>query len=262
MSRRTEQALILQRVPYGESSLVVRALTRNDGPVHLLARGAHRAKSAFAWTLDLFDELELTYRKPRGGGLATLEKGTVLLRRAALPKNLAAYKAALCGLELCDMVARPGVNEHKLYEFLSQLLGDLNQSGAEAPDDALLARFEAQLLGDLGLFPATNNCAECAGDAPAYLAQEDEAGPRVPFSAEAGGRLCETCALAAKKAGRKVGTLPHRNLAGLERALGGEIHQDRKLAQAVHAIAARFLDFHLGVLPRTHRQFASPAAHR
>ena len=73
MNRHTERALILQRVPYGESSLVVGLLTQHQGPVRLLARGAHRAKSAFAWTLDLFDELQLTYRPRKGDGLGSLE---------------------------------------------------------------------------------------------------------------------------------------------------------------------------------------------
>lgn len=262
MSRHTERALVLQRVPYGETSLVVRLLTQNEGPVRLLARGAHRARSAFAWTLDLFDELQLTYRARSGDGLGSLEKGTVLRRRPNIPKNLLAYRSALCGLELCDLVARPGEREARLYQILSELLDALDQPEGESLENGLLARFEAQLLEDLGLFPATQGCAECGGKAPAYLSPRDERGPHAPFSAEAGGRLCEACALAAKQAGRKVGTLPHSDLTGLHQALGGAVHRDQELAAAVHAIAARFLDYHLGVLPRTHRQFAPSTAPR
>lgn len=262
MSRHTEQALILHRVPYGESSLVVRALTRRDGPVRLLAKGAHRSKSAFAWSLDLMDELELTYRRRPGDGLATLERGVILRRRRQIPTDLAAYQAALCGLELSDLVARPGVNEQPLFLLLTELLDALEDSPGETPRTGCLARFEARLLQDLGLLPAILHCAECSGPAPAYLAPRDSQGPRVPFSAGAGGRLCESCALASKKAGRKVGTLPHRNLAGFKEILGGNIPNDQDLAAAVHAIAAQFLDYHLGVLPRTHRQFAPTTAQR
>ena len=54
-----DNALLLRRFPYGESSLVVHALTRAHGRVALLARGAYRPKSAYCGVLDLFDKHDL-----------------------------------------------------------------------------------------------------------------------------------------------------------------------------------------------------------
>ena len=260
MSRRVRgrgPALVLSRAPYGESSLVVRVLTARHGPQRLLARGAHRAKSAFAWTLDLFDELDLRWSAPEHGGLGNLEAGTVRTRRRRIPADLARYRAALCGLELADLVARPGEEEGPLFASLSALLDALQAAELASPVDGLLAAFEARLLEDLGLMPALEECAVCGGAAPADQPSERRSGPRAPFSAGAGGRLCRACALEARKAGRRVGTLAARDLEALRDAGAGAPPSDPARALAAHEIAARFLDYHLDTLPRTHQRFAS-----
>ena len=50
-----DDALILRRFSFGETSLVVQVLTREHGRVHLIARGAYRPKSRYYAALDLFD---------------------------------------------------------------------------------------------------------------------------------------------------------------------------------------------------------------
>jgi DNA repair protein RecO len=261
MSRRVRasgRALVLARAPYGESSLVVRVLTAEHGPQRLLARGAHRAKSAFAWTLDLFDELELRWSTPQHGGLGNLEAGTVRIRRRRIPADLERYRAALCGLELADLVARPGEDEGALFAGLGALLQALDAEGPlPAPAEGLLATFEARLLADLGLMPALEGCAVCGGTAPADQPSERGSGPRAPFSSGAGGRLCRACALEARNAGRRVGTLAERDLLALQQAGSGQPPADADRAHKAHEIAARFLDYHLDTLPRTHQRFAS-----
>ena len=55
----SDRALLLRRFPYGESSLVVQALTREHGRVHLIAKGVYRPSARFYAALDLFDTLEI-----------------------------------------------------------------------------------------------------------------------------------------------------------------------------------------------------------
>lgn len=250
--RRTQRALVLHRAPFGESSLVVRVLTAEEGAVRLLAKGAHRAKSAFAWTLDLFDELELRFATTAGEGLGTLEAGTVMKRRRNIPTRLPHYEAALCGLELTDVVARPGQHEPGLFEALTELIEALDHTEVTAPPEAHLARFEGELLELLGLAPALLHCASC-GAPPTRGAEQ-----RAPFSAGAGGRLCVPCAHEARKGGRRVGTLSIEALEALHATVGGQLPTSPALASQAHEIAARFLDFHLDSRPRTHERFHAP----
>lgn len=201
-TRRVDRALLLGRFPFGESSLVAHAFTREHGRVHLLAKGAYRATSRFAWTLDLFDELELTWSERRGSPLALLAAGTVTRRRRCIPADLTRYRAALAGLELADLCTQERQPEPGLFDLTGAFLERLD-AGAPAPRLELCA-FDLRALDRLGLAPALLGCARCGRAAPP-LSQERH---QVVFSAAAGGRLCSDCATEARTTGLRVGTLP------------------------------------------------------
>ena len=259
MSRRVRasgRALVLARAPYGESSLVVRVLTAEHGPQRLLARGAHRAKSAFAWTLDLFDELELRWSTPQHGGLGNLEAGTVRIRRRRIPADLERYRQPSAVSSWRTSWRGRARTRSPVRGLVLQALDA--EGSPPAPAEGLLATFEARLLADLGLMPALEGCAVCGGTAPADQPSERGSGPRAPFSSGAGGRLCRSCALEARNAGRRVGTLAERDLLALQQAGSGQPPADGDRAHKAHEIAARFLDYHLDTLPRTHQRRQRP----
>ena len=200
--RRTDQALLLGRFPYGESSLVAHAFTRAHGRVHLLAKGAYRATSRFAWTLDLFADLELTWSRRRGSPLALLSAASVERSRRGIPADLVRYRAALAALELADLCTQDGQPEPGLFDLTVGLLDRLD-AGAAVPELELCA-FDLRALAQLGLAPALARCATCGRAAPPLSRERHQ----VVFSAAAGGRLCSDCATGARATGILVGTLP------------------------------------------------------
>lgn len=239
------RALLLKRTPYGESSLVVHALTLEFGRVELIAKGAHRLKSRFSGVLDWFDSLDLNWTPPRGdaddrrdqrtdfrtesarvGGLGTLRTGGVELRRRWITSSLETYRAAHTAIELTDLATRAGFVDADLFALLENALEEFNAIGRAlnvadldtggallAPLPLRLARFELRLLGVLGLQPSLVVCAACGGPAPAAgpsaaAPGHPQGSPRAPFSPQAGGRLCAQHAREAHAAGHRVGTLP------------------------------------------------------
>lgn len=198
---RTDRALLLRRHPYGESSLVVHALGPGSGRLELLARGAYRTTSRFAFTLDLFDTLEWTWQ-PRKAGLDLLVAAELRVRRRRLTQSLDAFRVGLAMLELVDLGTRPGTPEPVLFARLEAALDELDLGVAEGerPGPALL-RFDAGVLADLGLEPAWRHCASCGREAP--RARNREQGR---FAAAAGGRLCRACAEGWEAEGRRCGT--------------------------------------------------------
>jgi DNA repair protein RecO (recombination protein O) len=270
---RTDQALILRRFHYGESSLVLQVLARGRGRVHLIARGAYRPKSRYYAALDLFDTLELEWSESRGGELQNLREARIERRRARIATDLERFRAATTALELVSLAAREDQPGEELFALLEELLDDLAALAAGAGPDRSLARFELRLLGQLGLSPALLACAACGREAPAAGGETTEAGevPRAAFSAGAGGRLCAPCAAAARASGRRVGTMP---LAVLEAAADliepgagrgatmspstspdvGE-DPDPHGAERVRDLVARFLEYHLESRPRSYRNF-------
>lgn len=243
-----DRALVLRRHPYSESSLVVSVLTRRAGLVRLLARGAYRPRSRFYAVLDYFDELELEWAPPKRGELGTLKSGDVVRRRRSLTRDLRRYRAANSALELTTLGCRPGHPETRLFDLLSATLDRLD--AGEAPG-ATLARFELDFLRTHGLTPALERCAACGGAAPGSGRP-----PRVGFSAGAGGRLCARCAADTRASGGRVGTMPLDVLDAAARMLRGEAPALAPEAlERLRDFVERFLGYHLGTQPRSHRAF-------
>jgi len=251
MASVADRALLLRRTPFGESSLVVQALTARHGRVGILAKGAYRPTSRFFAVLDLLDTLELEWVASPRAELGTLRAASIAVRRAEIPRAPARFRAATNVLELCDITSRAGQSEPELFALAEGTLAAL-QAGERSPD-ALLARFELELLALLGLPPALEQCAACAGEAAAV----DAAGKRAAFSAGAGGRLCRNCAEEARASGRRVGTLPLEVLADARAlALPGLPPPPARVLK-VRDFVERFLGYHLDVRPKSHTSFLS-----
>lgn len=272
-----DEALLLRRTPFGNSSLVVHLLTRSHGRVELVARGAYRAKSRFCGVLDWFDGLDLTWVGPRGGaaeGLGELRGGDLVTRRRNLTAHLPLYRAAQTMTELAEVATRAGAAGAEHHGLLDEGLGTLDRLGPLGFDGgggdvgalaaACLAGYELRLLALLGVTPSLEACAVCGEAAPPVQGAGPE--PRAAFSAMAGGRLCGRHAAEARAAGRRVGTMPTAVLGAAARLLGsGSLGkasnaargtaQYPDLALRVLDFAARFFDHQLEGRARSHARF-------
>jgi DNA repair protein RecO (recombination protein O) len=253
-----DRALLLRRYPFGESSLVVHALCRDRGRVALIAKGAYRPTSRFAYALDRFDELELGWSARPGQELGTLRAAGVLRRRARMVTDLARYRTACAALELADVAARPSHPDPALFDLLSECLDRL--AGERVDPWSALVAFDLGFLQNLGLAPALERCAACAGDAPPAGVERGRGAQAVAFSSGAGGRLCAACAAEARASGRRVGTAPVAALRAAAALLGARgsalerISVDPRLAPSVRDLVTRFLEYHLETRPRARRE--------
>jgi DNA repair protein RecO (recombination protein O) len=266
MARFCDQALILRRFRFGETSLVTQVATRSHGRVHLLAKGAYRPSSRFYAVLDLFDTLELEWIASPGRELATLQAASLSVRRHRLALDLARFRAALTMLELADLGCHDGPANHELFTLTC---AGLDRLLAEPHADRTLVEFELGFLHNLGLTPALVECASCGGAAPAGGTQGAR---RAAFSAQSGGRLCAGCAGAARALGKRVGTLPETVLLDAARLAESAMNlidphtQKQHSPQAgldpralllVRDVVARFLEHQLQGRPKSYRQFLS-----
>ncbi|MEO0651310.1 MAG: DNA repair protein RecO [Planctomycetota bacterium] len=263
---RADDALLLRRSHYGETSLVAEVLSPEYGLCSILARGAYRPTSRFFCVLDLFDTLELEWNERPESELALLVRGDRRRLRRAVSSDLAAYRAALAGLDSAQAVARRGREERALYRLLEEFLDALQATPERA--DLELAAFDLRFLDQLGLAPALAHCARCGRDAPA----PDQATVRSAFSAEAGGRLCRACAAEAREEGARVGSLATRTLIAAEilgslgpGALAGEVERNSRVLlenerPRVRDFVERFLEYHLERRPKARRRLPSPGS--
>ncbi|MEW6071127.1 MAG: DNA repair protein RecO [Planctomycetota bacterium] len=252
-----DAALVLRRFPYGESSLVVHVLTRGHGRLSLLAKGAYRPRSGTCGVLDLFDTLELGWRRPARAEVGLLTSGALVVRRRGLTADLVRYRAGLGVLELAALGAREGEADPALFDLTVETL-DALAAGVAAP--ALVeAAFDLRFLAAMGLAPALVHCAACGSDQEA----PGRGGGRrslVPFALGDGGRLCEACAEDARARGRPVETQPigllriARSLLDTPAANLARLRLAPAVLAALRHWTARFLEYHLETRPRSRRQ--------
>lgn len=151
-------AVVLRRSDFRESSRIVTCLTRDQGRVTALAKGAHRADSTFLGRIDFLNELRATFGPDRGG-LRLFVRADLVRERRGLraPRRFlaASHLAQLCEFAMPD--ERP---EPRVFELLVGGLALLER----CPDPALahvLLGLELRHLAAIGALPDLDHCAGC-----------------------------------------------------------------------------------------------------
>lgn len=173
--------LVLRRVRYAESSLILTWYTRERGRLRTAAKGALGAKSPMRGALDLFSVCRLVFSDRPGVELHLLTEADLERSHAALAGDLDAYHAGLYILELLDIGTADGIPEALLFEAA---LAALDELGTGYRHDIVL-RLERTLLETLGRLPRPG-CARCGRPATG--------GGRAGWEASTGSIFCAACA--------------------------------------------------------------------
>ena len=204
-------AIVLHAFNYSESSRILRLATREGGVQSVLARGARASQRRFGSAVDLFAEGEVQYDVRAGRDLHTLARFDVVLSRAALGTSLPRFEGASA---LAEVMLRVAGEDETPADAFDALRDGLDAIAADPEATVATIRAIWRLLDTIGFTPALDACVQCDRALPATM--------DVAFSAEAGGVLCESCAV----------RVPSRRLPASARQLirtwleGGEISSD------------------------------------
>ena len=156
-----DRAVVLRTYEYGETSLVVSALTRGSGKIRLLAKGANRKGSSFAGALRTGNVGEIVfYYKPDRGlqPLKEIESRNVFENYVEDLEKLCIFQA---GLEVVDRSVIEREVDERTFDLLEGFICAL--PGADDPWGVLFTLF-VQLLRLSGVYPSTDACAACGGE--------------------------------------------------------------------------------------------------
>lgn len=188
MSLIRDQAVVLRRLDYSETSQVLALMTRNHGKVRAIAKGIKRStKARFAVGVDLLEvgDLVLSVR-PAGqsaeGGLATLTEWRQARSFWGLRQRLSRLYAAQYATEVTAGLTADWDPHLGLYDALLGLLESLCRLEETLPE---VVGFLARLLEEVGSAPRWDRCVSCQRPA--------RAGPGLYFSSFEGGLLCRDC---------------------------------------------------------------------
>lgn len=177
-------ALVVRTYDFGEADRIVVLLTREQGIVRGVAKGARRANSRFGSRLQPF--VEINVQLYPGRNLATItEVDTVAFFATGLIDDLTLYAAGCAVLEAVEKLAVEHTQSEELFDLAISALQALSQTASTGGTDQaklIVAGFLAQAMAAAGWEPSLYQCAQCG-----------KPGPHHAFHAGSGGAVCGIC---------------------------------------------------------------------
>lgn len=170
------EGLILRTRPLGEADRLVTILTREEGKLISVARGARRTKSRLAAGVDLFTHGHFSFHRGKTWPIITGQDP--IERFSWFRDNPDLYPYGIYTAELVDKL----VSEQEPGFEIFQLLLDSWLLLGQSSNTFLLCRaFELKIAHILGYSPHFHCCTCCGSDQTAV------------FSPRQGGLLCSSC---------------------------------------------------------------------
>ncbi len=181
MALYSTEAIVLRTRPLGEADVVATLLTREEGKVEAVARGARRGRSRLLAATQPFTESRLMIW--RGRSMDSLSQAEVLRSFRGLQQDLTRLACATYTAELVDHFLGEREPNPALYALWREALAYLNRTEGRTPLLKGVHVFELRLMRILGYEPEIARCVACGG----------ELGAASRFSPGLGGALCPQC---------------------------------------------------------------------
>ena len=231
MSLIRDEAVVLVRIDYSETSQVLVLFTREHGKVRAIAKGIKRGtKTRFAVGVDLLDVGHVVFssRGERSETLATLTEWKPSRSLWGLREKLFRIHAGQYAAEVTAQLTEDWDAHPDLFDALVSTLADLTD--ATEPLD-IVTRYQFSLLDSIGSLPRFDACVLCGRE-------ED----LTHFSSFEGGLICRHC---------EPGQVEKREVsARTVKALGASIVHDDHCSQSSGTRTGVFnvLNYHIAHL--------------
>ncbi len=182
MSLTRDEAVVLGRVDYSETSQVLVLFSREHGKVRAIAKGIKRGtKTRFAVGIDLLEIGSVVWssRTERGERLATLTEWKQGQSWLGLREKLPRIHA---GQYVGEITAALTEDWDPHVELFAALVGALEELCESAAPLETVLRYQVSLLDSIGSLPRFDSCVECGRE-------ED----LTHFSSFEGGLVCRHC---------------------------------------------------------------------
>jgi DNA repair protein RecO (recombination protein O) len=150
--------VLLRRIRYSDTSLILTWFTDLHGKTKAIAKGALRQKSAFAGKLDLFFHCDLLISFSSKSELHQLREVSIKTTFEQIRTNYLKTATASYFVELLEEVTELDHPAPEIYRLLLRALGYLDR---QSPDTRGVLFFESELCKCLGLYtPDMHSAAE------------------------------------------------------------------------------------------------------
>jgi DNA repair protein RecO (recombination protein O) len=227
-----DKAVILKTWEYGETSLVVSALTRAGGKANFLAKGAKRAKSPMHGRFRTGNVGDIVYYDKPGRGLKLIKEfsaGPMFDSMDAGFDRLCIFQA---GLELAGRAAAGDEQDGAVFDLVEAFISELVFG-----TDPWAAFFglEILLLAASGLMPEIEHCDRC---------KKELAGYDFSVNPTSGAVECSGCTAGGGTLSQGSCDLLARMSAGFEGMRGVEVNAEarREIGTLLHHMLTHHMD--------------------
>lgn len=158
MPLRDSEAFVIDSRPLQESDRIVTFLTKTDGKVRTVAKGARRSRKRFGANLMLLSRVRLAWFEKEGRDLSRLESADLLESFYDLQADPERGAVLACCAEVADAFAREQQEDEAFFRLLGATLGAVRQ-GIDL--DRALRYFEIWTLRLHGVLPDLAACGRC-----------------------------------------------------------------------------------------------------
>src|SRR6266403_403816 len=137
MTAETLHAILLRRIRFSDTSLIVSWFSQERGKLKTVAKGALRANSSFAGKLDLFFQCELTVGWSQRSELHSLRETVLIKSFAGIRRNYPNTLAAGYFSELVEEKPATARAVHFFEHELAKNLGLESRTPGQAADHLL-----------------------------------------------------------------------------------------------------------------------------
>jgi DNA repair protein RecO (recombination protein O) len=143
--------IVLRIRPLTETSLILHWLTRDQGRIATVAKGARRAKSSFRGKLDLFFEADLSFVRSWRSELHTLREAVPVATFPSIRTDYERLNQAAYAVRLVELATE---TETPVPEFFDLLTDWLRHQESGTPSRLSLLTFEWGILDLSGAAPS------------------------------------------------------------------------------------------------------------
>ncbi len=174
-----DEVLILKEVIYKENDKILHALSRENGKIQLLSRGAKKSNSHLINISQLFAYSKCSMTKSKDMYIIT--HAELIDNHFGLKNNVEAFYCGSYILELISYVAQENEMDFRIFDMTVSVLKYLSEFKKDY--DKLTAAYELKLISMLGYKPTLSHCISCGGEMKA----------NAKFSIQEGGLFCNEC---------------------------------------------------------------------
>ena len=153
------EAVVLSKLNYGDTSLIVSLFTKELGKISAILKGARSPKSKLGMKVDPLNYIEVVFYNKSTRDLQIISSADIIRHFPGIKEELDKLKFAHSVIELIKKLTPEHEQNIRLFNGLVKILSLLESS--EEPPNLVFARFFLFFLAEIGYEVQLDKCISC-----------------------------------------------------------------------------------------------------